>query len=276
MIPGINPFLLSNLNSSLILSIAIVILMGTMSLAGLIIPEQVYPSKGAIQSFMVNDVINLFIVLPVLLGSMWLARRGKLVGAFFWPGALLTVFYNYIAYVFGIPFRSFTFAYLMLVALSAYTMYDILKKINKLSVKAQLDGIVPVKLGGWFLLLFGVVFLLRAADMLSQVMRNQAALPSSDTGVLIADVILSLLWIAGGILLLRSAPLGFVSGLGLLFTASMLFLGLILFLLLQPLLTDATFVISDFLVVFLMGLICFIPFVLFARGVLSIENSSKV
>jgi hypothetical protein len=55
--------------------------------------------------------------------------------------------------------------------------------------------------------------------------------------------------------------------LGLLFQASMLFIGLIAFLLIQPVLTDAPFSLTDVLVVAVMGLVCFVPFGLFVRGV---------
>jgi hypothetical protein len=48
-------------------------------------------------------VVNLLIGLPILLGSMWLARRGQLIGLFLWPGALLFVLYNDIIYVFAMP-----------------------------------------------------------------------------------------------------------------------------------------------------------------------------
>jgi hypothetical protein len=58
-----------------------------------------------------------------------------------------------------------------------------------------------------------------------------------------------------------------VSGLGLLFQGSMLFIALIAFLLLQPLLNDVPFVVMDVVVIAVMGLICFIPFALFVRGV---------
>jgi hypothetical protein len=68
--------------------------------------------------------------------------------------------------------------------------------------------------------------------------------------------------------LLRQQALGYVGGTGLLFLGSMLFVGLILFLLLQPLLTDAQFVLTDIIVTFVMGLICFIPFGFFLRGVI--------
>ena len=73
----------------------------------------------------------------------------------------------------------------------------------------------------------------------------------------------------GGVLLLRRRPLGYVGGLGLLFAASMLFVGLIIFLLLQPVLTAVPFTPIDVIVVAVMGLVCFIPFGLFARGVAS-------
>jgi hypothetical protein len=60
-----------------------------------------------------------------------------------------------------------------------------------------------------------------------------------------------------------------VVGTGLLFQASMLFIGLIAILLLLPLLTAAPFLPLDTIVVFVMGLVCFVPFALFLRGVAS-------
>ena len=73
-------------------------------------------------------------------------------------------------------------------------------------------------------------------------------------------------WIIGGVLLWRRKALGYVVGLGLLFQASMLFIGLITLFLLQPLISGNRFRPNDVLVVFAMGLICFVPFALFARG----------
>ena len=58
-------------------------LMTLLSIAGLLRPSRLYPTEALLQSCMPNDVINLVIGLPILLGSMWLARRGKLIGLFF-------------------------------------------------------------------------------------------------------------------------------------------------------------------------------------------------
>jgi hypothetical protein len=55
----------------------------------------------------------------------------------------------------------------------------------------------------------------------------------------------------------------------LLFQASMLFIGLLLYFILQPLLYPVSFPLSDFVVILAMGLVCFFPFGLFVRGILS-------
>jgi len=54
----------------------------------------------------------------------------------------------------------------------------------------------------------------------------------------------------------------------------MLFVGLIVYLLLQPVLTSAPFSLTDVIVVLVMGLICSVPFALFIRGVVRSRASS--
>jgi 4-hydroxybenzoate polyprenyltransferase len=85
------------------LSLAVAVLMVMASLAGLLFSQALYQSEDLRQAFVPNDVINLLIGLPILLGSMALARRGSLMGLLFWPGALLYTLYNYIAYAVAMP-----------------------------------------------------------------------------------------------------------------------------------------------------------------------------
>jgi len=263
-----------NLTLAYILSFIVAFLMTAASLGGFLFPSAIYPTEELRRSFIANDVVNLVIGVPILLGSMWLARRGKLVGLLFWPGALLYVLYNYIAYLFGMPSGLITFAYLALVLLSTYVIFDLLRSIDQKSVGEQLSGAVPVKTGGWVLVLFGVMFIFRAIVMLARASATQTGLPVSEIGVVIADIAISILWIAGGVMLLRQRPLGYVGGLGLLFAASALFIGLILFLFLQPALMGVPFVLTDVIVVLVMGMVCFIPFALFIRGALSDRKPS--
>ena len=128
----------------------------------------------------------------------------------------------------------------------------------------QIIDLLP--LSGWFLLIFGILFILRAGIEYMGANLNQEILAPPDVSVLIADIFISILWIAGGLLLLRNAPLGYTAGLGLLFAASTLFVGLIIFLLVQPAITSASFSLVDLIVVSIMGLILSIPFIVFLRG----------
>jgi len=189
-----------------------------------------------------------------------------------WPGALLYVIYNYIAYIIGIPVGLLTIAYMALVLLSAYILIKLISQIDSILVKQQLTGKVFEKLAGWFLLIFGILFIFRAVNIFVSARLNQIVLPPTEIGVSIADIVISTLWIIGGIFLLRQKPLGYTSGLGLLFAASMLFLGLVVFLIIQPLFTTAQFKLMDVIVVAIMGIFFSIPFALYLRGTL---NSSK-
>lgn len=259
----------SKLRLSYPLSFVISLFMASLSLAGLLYPDKLYPASELRSSFTPNDVVNLFIGLPILLGSMWLTAHAKLIGLLAWPGALLYIIYNYIAYIFAIPFSLVSILYIALVLVSAYVIFELMRNIDMKSVQGRISETVPVKIAGWVLVLFGVLFTFRAVDLIVQAVINQSGLAASEIGVLVADLVISPLWLLGGILLLRRKPLGYASGLGLLFAGSMLFVGLIAFLLLQPLLTEASFAPLDVLVVAVMGLVCFIPFGLFVRGVLS-------
>ena len=119
-------------------SILLVVLMTATSAAGLSFPDSIYQTDELIQSYMATDIVNLVIGLPSLLGSFWLTWRGKLVGLLLWPGGLLYVLYNYIAYIFGIKFTIYTLAFVALVILSAYSIIDLIRNIDGNAVQARL------------------------------------------------------------------------------------------------------------------------------------------
>jgi len=91
----------------------------------------------------------------------------------------------------------------------------------------------------------------------------------AEFGVLVADGLTTPLWILGGLTLWRKQTLGYVSGAGLLFQASMLFVGLLVFFILQPFVAGVPFPVADFVVILVMGLVVFVPFGLFVRGIIS-------
>jgi hypothetical protein len=250
-------------------SALITVLMSAASLAGLLFPARVYPDPDLYQTFAPNDFVNLVIGLPILLLAMWFARRGRLVGLLLWPGALLFVLYNYLIYSFAGPFHWLYMVYLALVALSLYSLPALLASLDAALITDRLAGRVPEKLAGGVLVILGGLFLLRAAGVLVSALIAHSPLPATEVALNTTDFLIAPTWIITGVLLWQRTPFGYVAGLGTLYSISMLFIGLIMFMLLQPVFASAAPAWIDIGVVFLMGLVCFVPFVLYLRGVLS-------
>jgi hypothetical protein len=252
-----------------VLSCVVAVLVAVGSLAGLFFPSTLYPTEELRQSFVANDVVNLFIGLPLLIWAMALARRSKLAGLLFWLGALLYIVYNAIAYAVAMPFTWQFVVYLAQVALSAYAIVRLVADIDRVAVQQRLAGAVPEKFAGGVLAGLGVLFFLRTISQIVGALAGQQTIARTEIAVLVADLVFTPVWVFVGIWLWRKRALGYVSGAGLLFQASMLFVGLLVFFLLQPWLAGVPFPAVDFVVILVMGLICFIPLGLFVRGVLA-------
>ena len=262
-----------NLGLFFALSFLIALLMAIASAVGLLYPTIIYPAEELSRAFVPNDIVNLVVGLPILLVSLGLALRGKLVGLLCWPGALLFVIYTYTGYTFALPLSWAFPLYLVLAVASVYTLVGLVASIDGKAVQQRLTGAVPEKVTGGILAGLGLLFLLRVMGVIVGALINETVIADADLGVNIADFFVAPSLVIGGILLWQRKELGYVTGLGLLFQTSMLFIGLIGFMLLQPLLTTEPFAITDVIVVFVMGLVCFIPFVLFVRGVVAKRHS---
>lgn len=247
------------------------VLMTVLSVAGLVAGSTLYPTEEQYQTFVPNDVVNLGVGLPILAVSLWWTRRGKLVGLLCWPGALIFVLYNYLAYTFGSQPSWAFLGYLSLVVLSLYTVGGLFASMDMAWVKARLAGRFPEKLSGGVMVAFGVLFLGRVLLVFGGASGVETELPLGDFVSGISDFFISPAMMIGGVQLWRGKDLGYAAGLGLLFQASMLFVGLIVFLLLQPALTGAAFAPVDVIVVAVMGVVCSIPFGLYLRAAIRAE-----
>lgn len=257
-----------NLSRAYTLSLVVAILMAAVSLTGLLLPANIYPTEELRRAFLANDVVNLLIGLPVLLGSLRSAGRGRLLGLLFWPGALFYVIYNSIAYAVAMPLTLCFAINLALVILGILAMCVLISSLDGTAVQAQIKGKVPERYMAGTLIGFGALFFLMAAGKVAGFVAGQVVIPWAEVAVQIADLLVTPTWVLGGILLWRKQPLGYVSAVGLLFQASMLFVGLLVFFLLQPFVAGVPFPTNDFVVVAVMSLICFIPFGLMVRGIL--------
>ncbi len=260
-----------HLTFAYVLSFLIAFLVAALSLAGLLFPFTVYPTEELRRSFMSNDLVNLLIELPILLGSMALSQRGKLIGLLFWPGALFYVIYNSIAYTIAMSFNLMFLPYLVLLALSVYMIFGLLCSMDLADIEQRLKGTVPERFAGGVLIGFGGLFFIRAAVQIVSTLTGQVSFTRPELAILVADVLITPAWIIGGLILWRRQVFGYITGVGLLFQTSMLFIGLLIFFILQPFLAGVSFPVADFVVIFAMGLVCFVPFGLFVRGILSVR-----
>lgn len=258
--------------STVVSSLIIALLLATTSIAGLLYPATLYPSEALRHAFLPNDIVNLVIGLPLLLASMWLAGRGRPLGLLFWPGALFFIFYNALIYTVALPVNAAFVLNLLLLALSAYTMIALIATIDAQAIRQRLAGHVPERLAGGVLMSLGILFILFVIGALADALLNQAPVSAPDRALHVADLMLAPSWVIGGLLLWRRRSLGYVAGAGLLFQASMLFVGLIAVLLLDPLLNSTPLRVGDIVALALMGLVSFVPFGLFLRGIQTMQG----
>ena len=250
-----------------LLSLAVALLMMVLSGLGLAFPDQIYRSPKIVEAFLANDLVNIVVGLPLFLISLIYFRREKLLGLLILPGTLIYVVYNYFAYLLGQPFNWFSVLYLLLVMLSGYSLSQLLGSMHHQAVKARLEGGVAEGLTGWILVIFGLAFIALALSEIVPGVLDGSIPPLGEKAVSVADILVSIGWVVGGVMLLRRRAPGYSLGLGLLLAASSLFIGLILFFFFAPLLTDRGFDWIEVLTVFAMGMICFVPTFLFYRGV---------
>jgi hypothetical protein len=251
-------------------SVVVALLAAVAAIAGLLFGSAIYPTDELILAYLPVDAFHLVAGLPILLGSMWLARRGKLVGLLCWPGALLYVLYSYITNLVGVPFGVLFLPYLLLVTLSAYATIDLMASIDGAAVRQQLTGVVPAKAAGGVLVGFTGLF------VVINVVNIVTAATSDPAGTLdlvpvwIADFVTVIpTCLIGGFLLWRRKPLGYIAGAGLLLLYSLLFIGVAAVLAFPAVYDTRPIDMSGFVTMLACGLICLILLALFARGMVS-------
>jgi len=261
-----------DLKFSFILSYLIAVFIAGTTVISFIFQSTIYPSTELLISFLPSDAAILIIGLPTLLVSMSLTKRGVMIGLLLWPGVLLFVFYNYLIYVLAVPFNLGYLLQLTLAGLSAYNLISLVPNIDGNELKEKLTNAVPDLFSGGILAGLGLLFFMRSAAELISFLINRT--PISDTALALnsTDFLISPVWIACGILLWKRKAFGYITGLGMLFQASMSFIGLIFVLIVQPFISSEPFPLLDIAIIFVMGFICFIPMIFFMRGVKSVRN----
>jgi len=221
-----------------------------------------------VPGFLVQDVFNLAVGLPILVGVLWLARRGSLIGLLLWPGALFYLAYTYVHYLVGAPFSTLFLGYVAIVALSAYTTIGLVASIDGDAARQRLTGAVRPRLVGGLLVSLALLTVGQdAGGAVATALAGGAPIDPLARGAWIADLTLGVpaMLIVGG-LLWRRASLGYVAAAGLLLSFGMTSVVIAAMIALQPVLTGAPIDGSMVMGLLIFGAVSLTPLLLFARG----------
>lgn len=142
--------------TTFILSIVITVLMIAASLGGLLI-EGLYRDNDFIaRLWRGNDLVTLAVAVPLLIGSMILARQGSIRALLVWFGVLTFTLYNYAFYLFAAAFNWFFWIYTALFSLSIFALIFGLTKINAEEIGQRFSQQTPVKLISVYIAAFSI------------------------------------------------------------------------------------------------------------------------
>ena len=260
-----------SLKGDYVVMFIITLLVAVASISGVLASHTLYPIEELRNGFVATDILNLLFVLPMLVGGYVLTRRSSLVGLILWIGSLFVINYHYIAYASAHPMTLQFVLYVAIVGFTAWAIIRLIRRIDLPAIKDQLAGAVPVRLTAGVLIILGSLFSLRAGNIIIKAFAAGKMLPPTE----FADLISSTIWIIGGVILWQKKALGYVVGAGLILQASLLFVGLLIYFILQPIVANIPFPLEDFIVIFFMGWVCYIPFGLFVRGIITQSKQLK-
>jgi hypothetical protein len=221
-----------------------------------------------VPGFRAHDAFNLAVALPILLATVWFARRGALIGLLLWPGALFYLLYTYTLYLVGAPFGPLFLVYVVLVVLSAYTIIYLVATTDAGAVRARLAGGVPARTVGGLLVALALLTVGQdAGGAVATALAGGSPEEPLARHVWATDLVIEVpALLIGGALLWRRAALGYLAGAGLLLQFGMTPLALAAIIALQPWLTGAAIDTTTATGLLVFTLVAFAPLGFYVRA----------
>ena len=200
----------TNFKTAYTLSAMIAILAVVASTGGLFL-ENLYRDVSFFKlAFQGNDVVTLFVAVPILVAAMILAKRGSERGQLVWAAMLGYMLYNYAFYLFGANFNWFFQIYVALFALSIYALIYVLSGLDTEGMSRKFSEQTPVRwISGYMIFIAGFLGIFEFTKSLSLILRSEV--PKDPVLVFALDLSLIVPAMAvGAIWLWRRRPWGYV------------------------------------------------------------------
>ncbi len=175
-----------------------------------------YDSPICATGFMAADMITLVLAIPALVISVLLYRRGSLKGGLLLAGALAYFLYNYTSMGFGAAYNNFFLGYIIIFSASLYGLILALLSVDLQALPSHFGPGLPRKGMGILLIVSGVILSLiwLALSVIPALIASKTPLEASyyttfTTGIIDIGMVAPAL-ILSGILIRRTAPLGYL------------------------------------------------------------------
>ena len=194
--------------SAYILSGIIGILMIVASVGGLLVDKLYQDNSFVISGWYSNDLITLFIAVPMLFTALFLAMGGSQRAQLVWLGMLAYTLYNYAFYLFGAALNNFFLVYAALFTLSIFALIFGLTSLDAKGIAKQFERNIPVKwiasyilfvallLGGfWISLSLNYVFTQEIPQILITVDSHTNLIAALDLSMVVSFGLLGAIWL---------------------------------------------------------------------------------
>ena len=171
-----------------------------------------------------QDLVDLFVAVPLLLVTFFLASRGNRKAALLYAGTLVYIMYSFVIYCFGIYFNQFFLFYCLTLSLSLYAFILVFSDLRRQQVELWFTQ-APVKPIAVYLGFVALVFyVLWLKSVVPAIIHNEIPKEVSDYNLLVNPVhVIDLVFalpglLIGSVLIWRKKGVGFIiSSLALVF-----------------------------------------------------------
>ena len=206
-----------NLRTLRILTILLAISLSVVSVVGAFLPGTYerdaasMAAQGAGQ-----DLVDLFLVVPMLLISFYLLTRNSKAAALVYGGTLFYIMYSFVIYAFGVHFNRLFLFYCASLGLSLYAFILYMMDIQKNDLGSWFED-APVKLVSTYIIVVAIVFYaLWLKSVVPALIKNTIPPEVADNDLLVNPVhVLDLAFalpglIIGAVLIRKKQNLGYI------------------------------------------------------------------
>jgi len=208
-----------------ILTLLLALSLSIVSIAGAFFPNTYERDSASLAAQGAGqDLVDLFVGVPLLLGSFFLASRGNRKAALLYAGTLGYIMYSFVIYCFGVYFNQFFLLYCLTLSLSLYAFILVFSDLKHQQVESWF-GQAPVKLISVYMGIVALVFyVLWLKSVVPAIIHNEIPKEVSDYNLLVSPVhVIDLVFalpglLIGSVLIWRKKGVGFIiSSLALVF-----------------------------------------------------------